>query len=83
MKIVDLKDHLYLCDLEPGVSGRIKNMNLPQETTSRLAGLGICEGRNIHIVKCGEPYIVRTYGSCVGLASSLAHQIQVCVDSDL
>ena len=83
MKIIDTKDHLWLCDLAPGGSGRIKTMNLPQETATRLAGLGICEGRNIHIVKCGEPFIVRTYGSRVGLASSLAHQIQVCVDSDL
>lgn len=77
MEIIDTESHFSLADIKPGNSGRIKNMDLPKETATRLAGLGICEGRNIQIVKHGEPTIVSTYGSRVGLASSLVNQILV------
>ena len=68
---------IMLSDIEPGRAGLIKCMNLPLEIAKHLAGLGICEGRSIHIVKRGEPYIVSTYGSRVGIESSLVKQIQV------
>ena len=82
MEILDTLSHISLSEVETGHSGRIKLLDMPQETASRLAGLGICEGRNIHIVKKGEPYIVRTYGSRVGIASSLAHLIQVVLNKN-
>lgn len=75
MAIMNIDKPLSLADIEPGTSGLIKDMDLPKETSTRLAGLGICKGRNIHVVKRGEPVIVRTYGSRVGLAASLANQI--------
>ena len=34
--------------------------------------LGICIGRNIEIIKAGEPIIVRVVGTRVGLSARLA-----------
>jgi Fe2+ transport system protein FeoA len=79
MNALEIDSAISLRDIEPGVSGRIKTMNMPEETVARLAGLGICEGLNVKIVKHGEPCIVRTYGSRVGIASSLVNQIHVDV----
>lgn len=79
MNTLELDSPVSLGDIEPGTSGRISVMDMPKETAARLAGLGICEGRDVKIVKHGEPCIVRTYGSRVGIASSLANQIHVDV----
>lgn len=79
MNELGTQEEIMLSDIEPGSAGRVKSMSVPLEISKYLAGLGICEGRDIHIVKRGEPYIVRTYGSRVGIESSLVKQIQVSV----
>lgn len=77
MAVVEIQDHSSLSELELGCSGQITDLDLSSEAIARLAGLGICEGRDVEIVRRGEPLVVRTCGSRIGIALSLARRIQV------
>ena len=43
----------------------------------RLKRLGICEGQIVEVVRAGEPMIVRTAGTRVGISRHLARQVRV------
>lgn len=44
---------------------------------ARLMAMGLCVGRQIEVVRQGNPLIVRLLGARVGLSGRLAHQIIV------
>ncbi len=77
MAVVEAYDLTPLTELSVGCSAFVNDLDLPSDTVSRLEGLGICAGRDIRIVKCGEPMIVSTHGSRIGIASSLAEHINI------
>ncbi len=43
----------------------------------RLKALGICIGRQVELVKRGDPLIVRVYGSRLGISARLANRVLV------
>ncbi len=51
-----------------------------EEHTLRLAGLGLTAGRELRVVKRGEPTIVQVYGTRIGLAKSLAQGVRVVLN---
>ena len=47
------------------------------DVIERLKTLGICPGRQVELVKCGDPLILRVFRSRLGLSSSLAECVWV------
>ena len=58
-------------------TSRIAHVDGDAATVLRLEGLGLAPGRSVHIERKGDPFIVRVYGSRVGLAPRLARSIHV------
>jgi Fe2+ transport system protein FeoA len=50
------------------------------EEVRRLKSLGLCVGRQIEVVKTGDPLIIKIFGSHIGLSASLAERVwlEVC-----
>lgn len=68
---------MALFDLAAGAHASIRSVSLDASFFARLEGLGITPGRTVRLVKRGDPLIVQVYGSQVGLARSVAENIQV------
>lgn len=66
-----------LSDLPAGAICRVDAVSLEAERAARMAGLGISVGRQVRIVRAGEPIVVQVYGSRIGLAHALARHVLV------
>ena len=66
-----------LLDLPKNAVCAVHAVDASEEHTLRLAGLGLTAGREVRIVKRGEPTIVQVYGTRIGIAKSLARGIRV------
>jgi Fe2+ transport system protein FeoA len=66
-----------LCDLPEGTVCRVDAVSMEGDHAARMAGLGISAGRQVRIVRAGEPLVVQVYGSRIGLARALAQQVFV------
>jgi Fe2+ transport system protein FeoA len=71
---------MRLNELPPQTCAAIRRIETGSEEMQRLQSLGICVGRQIEIIKSGDPLIVRVFGSQLGLAASLAAHVwlEVC-----
>jgi Fe2+ transport system protein FeoA len=69
-----------LNELPPRTCAMVRRIETGSEDVRRLQSLGICVGRQIEIIKSGDPLIVRVFGSRLGLAASLAARVwlEVC-----
>lgn len=65
--------------LKRGQSGHIESLELPATQATRLAGLGLCEGRLIEVVSTGDPMIVRACGSTLAVGKAVARGVELCV----
>ncbi len=43
----------------------------------RLRALGVCDGRQVELLRSGDPLIVRVMGSRIGISRRLADQVRV------
>lgn len=77
MAIVSETPRQSLLDLPKNSVCAVKAVEATEEQTLRLAGLGLTAGREVRIVKCGEPTIVQVYGTRIGLAKTLARDVRV------
>ena len=62
------------------VRGRtaVRVLDIPEtEEATRLKALGVCVGREVDMVKPGDPLIVHVVGSHVGISARLAAQVIV------
>lgn len=57
--------------------GVVRRLDIEDADMLRLKTLGICVGRQVEMVKVGDPLIVRVFGSRLGLASRLAARVWV------
>ena len=57
--------------------GIVRRMEARQEDGDRLKTLGVCVGRQIELVKPGNPMIIRVFGSRLGISAQLASQVWV------
>ena len=75
---------LRLDELEPGRCGKIVRINSDSRQVGRLAGMGVCVGRVVQMVKPGDPMVLRAFGARIGLSYRLGQQIAVmpCSDSN-
>ena len=66
-----------LDQLPSGAHGVVQHIDSADTTLHRLMAMGLCVGREIKVVRQGNPLIVRLLGARVGLSSRLARQIIV------
>ena len=64
-------------ELHAGRCGAIVRVQADPSDVNRLAGMGICVGRQVQLVKRGDPMILRVYGTRIGLSSRLGRGIHV------
>lgn len=63
--------------LQAQTCATIRAIDLDDADTQRLKTLGLCVGRQVEVVKTGDPLIVRVFGSRLGLAARLAARVRV------
>jgi Fe2+ transport system protein FeoA len=68
---------LRLDELAPHVCATVRALDTDDEDVHRLKTLGLCVGRQLEVVKSGDPLIVRIFGSRLGLAARLAARVRV------
>ena len=67
-----------ITELPEGATGRLVTVAVDDELDlQRLEVMGLCAGRALEIVRCGDPMIVRVLGTRIGLARSLARRASV------
>lgn len=80
MAIVTATRRQTLGDLPNNAIGSVEAVTATDEQSLRLAGLGLSVGREVRVVKCGEPLIVQVYGTRIGLAKSLAAHVHIAIN---
>jgi Fe2+ transport system protein FeoA len=58
-------------------AARVDRLEADDDDATRLKALGLCVGRQVELVKAGDPLIVRVLGARVGLSARLAAQVHV------
>jgi Fe2+ transport system protein FeoA len=66
-----------LDELQPKVCAVVRRIEAEDDSMDRLKALGICIGRQVELVKRGDPLIVRVYGSRLGISARLANRVLV------
>ena len=69
--------------LPVGRCGEIVEIACRQEYLNRLAGLGICTGRVVQLIRRGDPMILRAYGTRIGISARLAAKILLVLCPEL
>jgi Fe2+ transport system protein FeoA len=72
-----LEEAIPLDRVPAGNCGLVCRIEVAEADLQRLQIMGICLGRWVHIVKQGDPMIVRVMGSRIGLAAKLATFVYV------
>jgi len=68
---------ISLHDAPVRLRGHVTEVRTDPETAGLLEGLGICEGRELRLLRRGKAYVVSVYGTRIGLAASVATAIFV------
>jgi len=63
--------------LQPKVCAIVRRIEAEDDSMDRLKALGICLGRQVELVKRGDPLIVRVFGSRLGISARLAERVLV------
>lgn len=58
-------------------SYRIHSIKVSEEMCGRMAGMGLCEGRTIRVIKHGDPTLLEVYGGRIAVAKSVVDAILV------
>ena len=69
--------HHALDQLPSGTRGVVHHVDSADRALHRLMAMGLCVGREIEVVRQGNPLIVRLLGARIGVSSRLARQIIV------
>lgn len=69
-----------LDELPPRTCAVVRRIETDSEEVVRLKSLGLCVGRQIEVVKSGDPLIIKIFGSRIGLSASLAAHVwlEIC-----
>jgi Fe2+ transport system protein FeoA len=72
------RDHeLNLCKVPSGTRAVVHRINAADESIQRLMAMGLCVGRELEIVRQGNPLIVRMLGARIGVSGRVARNILV------
>ena len=65
--------------VEPLGVVRVAYVEGSDDEVDRLQAMGLCAGRRVQLLKCGDPLIVRVFGTRIGLSARLARRVYVDV----
>ena len=66
-----------LATLKPGIPATLHKAELPPEDVAVLAAMGIASGSEVRVCKRGEPWIVQSGSTRIGLTAQIAQGLQV------
>jgi Fe2+ transport system protein FeoA len=66
--------------LKPRVCVVVRSIETEDEDIKRMKTLGICIGRQLEVVRSGDPLVVRVFGSRLGISASLGARVwlEIC-----
>ena len=67
----------HLSELPAGARGVVRHIEHVDDAMHRLMAMGLCVGREIEVVRQGNPLIVRLLGARVGVAARVARHVIV------
>lgn len=67
----------HLSELPAGARGVVRHIEHADEALHRLMAMGLCVGREIEVVRQGNPLIVRLLGARIGVAGRLARHVVI------
>ena len=68
---------ISLDQLKTGLCGTVVKVTADNEDAERLKEMGLCMGRNVMLVKAGDPLILRVVGTRIGISARLASTVRV------
>jgi Fe2+ transport system protein FeoA len=68
--------------LKPYRCAMVHSVNAQDGDVERLMAMGVCAGRMVELVQQGDPFILRVYGTRIGVSKRLAEHILVNVCHD-
>ena len=66
-----------LSQLDSSAVARVEELDVYSEDATRLKAMGICVGRQVQLMRSGDPMILRVLGARVGLSARLAAGVGV------
>ena len=69
----------HLNELPSGARVVVQRIEAADDAMQRLMAMGLCAGREIEVVRRGNPLILRILGARIGVSSRLARHIIVTV----
>jgi Fe2+ transport system protein FeoA len=63
--------------LRSGHCAIVRDVRSGHDDIHRLQAMGICRGREVLLVRSGDPLIVRVLGSRIGVSARLAAHVEV------
>ena len=67
----------YLHELPSGSRAVVQHIDGTDEALRRLMAMGLCVGREIEVVRHGNPLILRLLGARIGVSGRLARRVVV------
>lgn len=66
--------------LKPRVCAVVRSIETEDDEVKRMKTLGICIGRQLEVVRAGDPMVVRVFGSRLGISASLGARVwlEIC-----
>ncbi|QDV69999.1 FeoA domain protein [Rosistilla carotiformis] len=66
-----------LADLPANSSGMVLRFNLSDEDSIRIRTLGICPGMTVEVVQNGDPLILASAGTRIGISRRIAAHVMI------
>jgi len=63
--------------LPSGARGIVRHIESRDEAVLRLMAMGLCVGREVEVVRQGNPLVLRILGARIGVSSRLARRVVV------
>ena len=67
----------HLNDLPSGTRAVVERIDANDDAMQRLMAMGLCVGREIEVVRQGNPLVVRMLGARIGVSSRLARHVVI------
>jgi Fe2+ transport system protein FeoA len=68
---------MKLSELPSGTRATVHDIETSDHAIHRLMAMGLCVGREIEVVRQGNPLILRVLGARIGVSSRLARHVFV------
>lgn len=67
----------HLSELPSGAHAVVQTIEASDDAIQRLMAMGLCVGREIEVVRQGNPLILRLLGARIGVSNRLARHVVV------